>query len=102
MGSVSGGFVFLGTRLLHLSQDVGLAPPALPSPWGRGGTAELAQEQLGRRRKREEEKTCRVLPVNTLSDTELMRGLCGISVYISQSDFSRQKDTNRTLRDQSL
>lgn len=54
------------------------------------------------KKKKEEEKACRVLPVNTVSDTELMGGLCGISIYIPQSDFPRQKDTNRTFRDQSL
>lgn len=61
----------------------------------------VALEQFGRGGK-EIEKACHVLPVNTVSDTELMGGLCGISTRVSQSDFLRQKDTNRTFGDQSL
>lgn len=86
---------------------------SLPRTWGcpllppaRGAGPELqggaGSETLREGGGREEEKTCHVLPENTISDRELMRGLCGISIYISQSDFPRQKDTNRTLRDQSL
>lgn len=85
----------------------------LPSPClykrARGRTAGLEQaaqkcwvKNSSGGGKKEEEKACHVLPVNTISDTELMGGLCGISIYISQSDFPRQKDTNRTFRDQSL
>lgn len=76
----------------------------LPSPYIMGQTAQKCQVKNNSwgKKKKEEEKACRVLPVNTVSDTELMGGLCGISIYIPQSDFPRQKDTNRTFRDQSL